>query len=43
MDYELIYSGKATLEDLYELNRLGYTFVIKAGRVTEIIEPQDKQ
>lgn len=37
MDVELIYSGKATLEDLYTLHGLGYEFVVEAGEITEII------
>lgn len=39
MDYALIFSGKATLEDLCELNRLGYSFVIEAGCITAVIKP----
>ena len=37
MEFDLIYDGKATLEDLYILNQIGYEFVIENGKVTEII------
>lgn len=37
MDESLILKGKATLEDLYALERLGYEFTIEDGKVTEII------
>nr|DAI90267.1 MAG TPA: hypothetical protein [Caudoviricetes sp.] len=37
-NYELIISGKATLEDLYELNKLGYEFVVENGAVTQVIK-----
>ncbi len=40
MDYELIFSGKATLEDLCELNKLGYSFVIEGGHITAVVKPQ---
>lgn len=38
MDVSLILTGKATLEDLYVLNQLGYEFVIEDGKATEIID-----
>lgn len=38
MDFSLILTGKATLEDLYILNRFGYEFTIEDGKVTEINE-----
>lgn len=38
MDLKLIFSGLATLEDMYELNeKKGVEFVIENGRVTEVI------
>lgn len=37
MELELIYEGKATLEDLMQLNGLGFEFVVNNGKVTEII------
>lgn len=37
MDVDLIYAGKATLEDLMQLNGLGFEFVVNNGKVTEII------
>lgn len=36
MDAELIYSGAATLAELYELNELGYEFVVERGKITQI-------
>ena len=39
MDFKLIYSGKATIEDLYELHeKKGYEFVIEDGTVTKVIQ-----
>ena len=37
MDFDLIYGGQATLEDLYVLNFLGFEFVVEDGKVTQII------
>lgn len=38
MEPNLIYSGQATLEDLYELHdKKGYEFVIEDGAVIEVI------
>ena len=38
MELELIYSGKATLEDLQELNeKKGYEFVIENGGITDVV------
>jgi hypothetical protein len=37
MSLKLIYEGKATLEDLYFLNDIGYEFVVEDGRITEIL------
>ena len=37
MDYNLIYGGQATLEDLYRLHELGFEFVIENGEITEVI------
>lgn len=39
MDIKLIYEGKATVEDLQELNKTkGFEFVIEGGKVTKIIQ-----
>lgn len=40
---KLIYEGKATLEDLYQLNNIGYEFVVKGGRVTNILDKSEKE
>lgn len=37
MDMDLIYSGKATLEDLCVLYGLGYEFVVEGGAITNVI------
>jgi len=37
MDMQLIYNSKATLEDLYRLNELGYEFVIENGVITNVL------
>ena len=37
MDFDLIFSGKATLEDMYALADLGYEFVIEGGVVTHVL------
>ena len=37
MEPSLIYGGNATLEDLCELNRLGFEFVIEDGAITQIV------
>lgn len=37
MELELIYGGKATLEDLYILNGLGFEFVVEDGEITDVI------
>lgn len=36
MDVRLIYEGKATLEDLYQLHELGYEFVVENGEITNV-------
>lgn len=36
MDLSLIYSGQATLEDLYVLHGFGYEFVIEDGEITNV-------
>lgn len=36
MDLSLIYGGKATLEDLYILNGLGFEFVVEDGVITNV-------
>ena len=37
MGSNLIYGGKATLEDLMELHNLGFEFVIEDGVITSVI------
>lgn len=37
MDFNLIFGGNATLEDLYKYNALGFEFVIEDGYVTEVV------
>lgn len=38
MDLKLIYEGKATLEDLYELHeRRGFEFIIADGGVVNVL------
>jgi len=37
MDVELIYEGRATLEDLYTLHDLGFEFVIEDGGITDVL------
>ena len=37
MDEKLIYGGQATLEDLYELNKLGFEFVVEGGVITNVL------
>lgn len=39
MDLNLIYGGKATLEDLCRLNELGFEFVIEGGEITNVLYP----
>lgn len=34
METDLIFEGKATLDDLYLLNGLGYEFVVEGGKIT---------
>ena len=36
MDIKLIFEGKATLEDLYQLNKVGYEFVVGDGGITNV-------
>lgn len=39
MDEKLIYSGRATLEELYELHeKKGFEFVIEDGVITNVIQ-----
>lgn len=41
MNIQLIYKGKATLEDLYELlDKKGYEFVIEDGVIVNVIYPR---
>jgi hypothetical protein len=40
MDLDLILSGKATLEDLYQLYGLGYLFIIEDGSVKYHLYPR---
>lgn len=37
MDIGIILRGEATLEDMVELNKLGYEFVIEDGKVSKVI------
>ena len=37
MDEKLIYGGQATLEDLYELNKLGFEFIVEGGVITNVL------
>ena len=37
MDEKLIYGGQATLEDLYELNKLGFEFVVEDGVISNVL------
>lgn len=37
MDERLIFSGQATLEDLYRLNQLGFEFVVNNGVITNVL------
>lgn len=37
MENNLIYGNYASLEDMYNLNRLGFEFVIEDGVVTEVL------
>jgi len=43
MQKKLILEGKATLEDLYQLNNIGYEFVVEGGRVTKILDKSEKE
>lgn len=36
MDLNLVFQGKATLEDLMVLNELGFEFVIEDGGITGV-------
>lgn len=39
METNLIFSGNATLEDLYELNeKKGFEFVVEDGKVTQVLK-----
>ena len=37
MEFDLIYGGNATLEDLIVLNDLGFEFVIEGGLITDVL------
>ena len=37
MELKLIFGGKATLEDLYRLNKLGFEFVVEGGEITHVL------
>ena len=39
MDFSLIYGGEATVEDLCELNELGFEFVVEDGVITNVLHP----
>lgn len=36
MELELIFSGEATLEELYKLHELGFEFVVEGGAITHV-------
>ena len=36
MELDLIYGGKATLEDLCKLHELGFEFVVEGGEITDV-------
>ena len=36
MEFDLIYGGNATLEDLIILNNIGFEFVIEGGKITDV-------
>lgn len=36
MENNLIYGGVATLENLYQLNDLGFEFVVEGGEITSV-------
>lgn len=38
MDFKKIFNGEATIEELSEMNRQGYEFVIESGKITKIIK-----
>lgn len=37
MELKLIFEGKATLEDLYRLHKLGYAFTVENGVITHVL------
>lgn len=37
MNIDLIYGEEATLEDLMQLNRLGFEFVVEGGEITHVL------
>lgn len=37
MEFDLIYGGHATLEDLVVLNELGFEFVVEGGKITNVL------
>lgn len=37
MDFNLIYGGQATLEDLMILHNLGFEFVVKHGEIVDVL------
>ena len=37
MDFNLIYGGQATIEDLIALHELGFEFVIEGGAITDVL------
>lgn len=37
METNLIYGGQATIEDLCQLNELGFEFVIEDGVITDVL------
>lgn len=37
MELDLIYGGQATLEELYQLNELGFEFVVEDGVISHVL------
>lgn len=43
MDFKLIFEGKATLEDLYDLyDKRGFVCIAEDGKITHVIEKGDQ-
>lgn len=39
----LIFEGKARIDDLCVLNKLGYEFIVEDGQITQIIHPSCRE